>query len=173
LCAYCMNLAVIVLSPICAAAGFMLKLYVDKFTEHKLMVKERKVKDLEYKLREFYCPLYTNLKTETIISGAFVNVTASNVVFELEQFVLKAHVENQAIIRTHMVNVNPDKTIQKLLTEYSDHITIYKLIHDVAPDDFVLNFTKKVAYPKELFGLIETELTVLRAELDTLHNSIV
>lgn len=168
-----MNLAVIVLSPLCAAAGFMLKLYVDKFTEHKILVKERKIKDLEYKLRDFYFPLYTNLKTETIISGAFVNVKGSALVLELEKFVLKAHVDNQAIIKTHMVGVNPDKTIQKWLTEYSDHITIYKLIQDVAPDDFILNFSKKVAYPKELFGLIETELAVLRAELDALHNSIV
>ena len=168
-----MNLTMIVLSPICAAAGFFLKLYVDKFTEHRILLKERKIKDLEYKLKEFYFPLYTNLKSENIVSGAFVNVKGKSVVFELEKFVLNAHVDNQAIIRTHMVCVNPDKTIQKLLTEYSDHITVYKLIHDMAPDDFILNFSKKVAYPKELFGLLETELVVLRAELDTLHNSIV
>jgi hypothetical protein len=167
-----MNTAVIVLSPICAAAGFVFKLYVDKFTEHKLLLKEKKIKDLEYKLKEFYFPLYTNLKTESIVASSFVNSKGS-IVFELEKFVLQSHVANQSIIRDHMVCVNPDKTIQKLLTDYSDHITIYKLTHDVAQADFLAMFSKKIAYPKELFVLIETELNVLRAELDALHNSIV
>ena len=39
--------------------------------------------------------------------------------------------------------------------------------------NFILNFSKKVAYPKELFGLLEAELTKMRFELDTLHNSMV
>jgi len=167
-----MNSVVLVLSPLCAVAGFLLKLYVDKFTEHKLLLKERKVKSVEYKLKEFYFPLYTNLKNEHIVSNAFVN-KKGNIIFELEKFVLNAHLENQTIIRNHMVEVNPDKTIQKMLTEYSDNITLYKLMHDVAPDDFMLHITSKVRYPKELFGLVETELFVLRSELDGLHNSMV
>ena len=73
----------------------------------------------------------------------------------------------------HMVAVNPDKTIQKLLTDYSDHITVYKLLHDVSGDNFMLLFSNKIKYPKELFELIETELNVLRSELDALHNSMV
>lgn len=167
-----MNSAVLVLSPLCAVAGFLFKLYVDKFTEHKLVLKERKIKELEYKLKEFYFPLYTNLKSETIVSNAFVEMKGP-LIFELEKFVLKAHIENQSIIRNHVVSVNPDKTIQKLLTDYSDHITVYKLIYDAAPDDFMTQITKKVPYPKELYGLIETELNVLRLELDTLQNSMV
>lgn len=167
-----MNSVVLVLSPLCAVAGFLFKLYVDKFTEHKVSLKEKKVKDLEYKLKDFYFPLVANLKSETIVSSSFVNMTGP-IIFELEKYVLKAHLENQTIIRNHVVSVNPDKTIQKLLAEYSDHITVYKLMHDVAPDDFMMQITKKVPYPKELFNLIETEMNVLRSELDTLHNSIV
>ena len=167
-----MNSAVLILSPLCAVAGFLLKLYVDKFTEHKLLLKERKVKNVEYKLKEFYFPLYANLKSESIVSSACVNKKGS-IIFELEKFVLNAHLENQSIIRNHMVSVNPDKTIQKLLSEYSDHITVYNLMHKAAPEDFMLQITNKLPYPKELFGLIETELFVLRSELDALHNSIV
>jgi hypothetical protein len=163
---------VVVLSPLCAIAGFLFKWYVDKFTQHKQKVKDKKIKDLEYKLKKFYFPLYSNLKTETILSNSFVNAQ-ENVVFELEKFVLEAHVANQALIRKHMVRVNPVPTMHRLLTAYSDHITVYKLRHDTAKDDFLVMFSKKIDYPKELFVLIETEVDHLRAELDKAHNSMV
>jgi hypothetical protein len=72
-----------------------------------------------------------------------------------------------------MVAVNPDKTIQKLLTDYSDHITMYKLLHDVSGENFMLLLANKIKYPKQLLELVETELNALRADLDALHNSMV
>jgi hypothetical protein len=77
-----------------------------------------------------------------------------------------------------MVTVNPDKTIQKLLLEYNDHIIVYKLMMDMQTvsetnNVTVMFLTKTVPYPKKLFELIETELNVLRLELDGLHNSMV
>lgn len=165
-----MSSAVLILSPLCAVAGFLLKLYADKYTQHKISMRERRVASLEYKLKEFYFPFYTNLKSESIVSNMNIKGEA---VFELEKFVLQCHLDNQKIIMAHMVAVNPDKTIQKLLTDYSDHITLYKLLHDVSGDNFMLLFQNKIKYPKELFELIETELNVLRSELDTLHNSMV
>jgi hypothetical protein len=172
-----MSIAVIVLSPICAVAGFIFKLYVDKFTEHKINLREKKIKDVEYKLKEFYCPLYTNLNSQTIVTREFVHLKG-NLIFELEKFVLESHKANQLIIQNHMVTVNPNKTIQKLLLEYNDHIIVYKLMMDmqsVSDTDSVtvLFLTKSVPYPKTLFILIETELNALRVELDKLHNSIV
>ncbi len=170
-----MSIAIIVLSPLCAVAGFIFKLYIDKFTEHKISLKEKKIKDVEYKLKDFYCPLYTNLNTQTIVSREFVNLKGS-LIFELEKFVLASHIDNQSIIKNHMVTVNPDKTIQKLLLEYHDHITVYKLMNDmqtISDNELLLFLTKSVPYPKQLFELVETELNVLRLELDSLHNSIV
>lgn len=165
-----MNSAVLILSPLCAVAGFLLKLYADKYTQHKLSVRERKIASIEYKLKEFYFPFYTNLKSETIVSNTQIQGDA---VFELEKFVLARHVDNQKIIMDHMVAVNPDKTMQKLLTDYADHITLYKLLHDVSGENFMLLFSNKIKYPKQLFELVETELNVLRSELDALHNSMV
>ena len=75
-----------------------------------------------------------------------------------------------------MVTVNPNKTIQKLLLEYNDHVIVYSLMLDMqsVSDSVTLLFlTKSMPYPKTLFILIETELNVLRVELDKLHNSIV
>jgi hypothetical protein len=172
-----MSIAVIVLSPICAVAGFIFKLYVDKFTEHKISLREKKIKDVEYKLKEFYCPLYTNLNSQTIVTREFVHLKG-NLIFELEKFVLESHKANQLIIQNHMVTVNPDKTIQKLLLEYNDHIIVYKLMMDMQSvsetnNVTVMFLTKTVPYPKKLFELIETELNVLRLELDGLHNSMV
>ena len=170
-----MSIAIIILSPICAAAGFIFKLYVDKFTEHKINLKEKKIKSVEYKLKEFYCPLYTNLNNQTIISRECVNLKGE-LIFEIEKYVLSTHIDNQSIIKNHMVTVNPDKKIQKLLLEYHDHITVYKLMNDmqtISNSEMLLFLTKSVPYPKQLFELIETELNVLRLELDTLHNSLV
>lgn len=170
-----MSITIIILSPICAVAGFIFKLYVDKFTEHRINSKEKKIKDLEYKLKDFYYPLYTNLNNQTIVSREFVHLKG-DLIFELEKYVLSTHVDNQIIIKNHMVSVNPDKTIQKLLLEYHDHITLYKLMHDmqtISNSETLLFLTKSVPYPKQLFELIETELNVLRVELDELHNSIV
>ena len=36
----------LILSPICAVAGFIFKLYVDKFTEHKIGLSEKKIKEV-------------------------------------------------------------------------------------------------------------------------------
>ena len=165
----------LILSPICAVAGFIFKLYVDKFTEHKIGLREKKIKEVEYKLREFYYPLYTNLNSQTIVSREFVHLKG-NLIFEVEKFVLESHKANQLIIKNHMVTVNPNKTIQKLLLEYNDHVIVYSLMLDMqsVSDSVTLLFlTKSMPYPKTLFILIETELNVLRVELDKLHNSIV
>jgi hypothetical protein len=167
-----MDTVLIVLSPVCAVAGYLFKLYVDKFTDHKLLLREKKIKDLEFKLKEFYFPFYTNLKTEKIVGSAFVD-RKSDVVFKLEEFVLNAHLANVAIIKTNMVAVNPDKTLQAALTAYSEYVTVYTLMQDHSPETGVLGIAVKFPYPKTLFSLIETELNVLREELDALHNSLV
>ena len=95
-----MSSAVLILSPLCAVAGFLLKLYADKYTQHKISMRERRVASLEYKLKEFYFPFYTNLKSESIVSNMNIKGEA---VFELEKFVMKCHLENQKIIMAHMV----------------------------------------------------------------------
>ena len=164
----------IIVSPICAVAGFIFKLYVDKFSKYQTLVKENKIKEIEYKLTEFYFPLYTNLKNETIVTREFVNLK-SDLVFEIEKFVLNGHVENQQLIKKHMVKINPEQSLKDLLMQYFDHITVYKLSHDMQQqNDFNLFFiTKTIPYPKELFATIDVEINRLRLELDTLHNSIV
>ena len=154
-------------------AGFIFKLYVDKFSKYQTRVKENRIKAIEYKLKDFYFPIYTNLNNETIVTREFVNLK-SNLVFEIEKFVLNGHVENQQIIKNHIVKVNPEQSLKNLLMQYCDHITVYKLSNDMQRDDFNIFFiTKTIPYPKDLFTKIDSEITRLRLELDTLHNSIV
>ena len=163
----------IIVSPICAVAGFIFKLYVDKFSKYQTRVKENRIKEIEYKLKDFYFPLYTNLNNETIVTREFVNLK-SNLVFEIEKFVLNGHVENQQLIKKHMVKINPEQSLKDLLIQYFDHITVYKLSHDIQQNDFNIFFiTKTIPYPKDLFAKVTTEINKLRLELDTLHNSIV
>ena len=168
------GIVMIIVSPICAVAGFIFKLYVDKFSKYKTIVKEHTITDIEYKLKEFYFPIYTNLKNETIVNREFVNLK-SNLVFEIEKFVLNGHVENQQIIKQHMMKVNPSQPLKELLMQYFDHITVYKLSHEMQKnEDFNIFFiTKSLPYPKDLFNKVDSEINRLRLELDTLHNSIV
>lgn len=168
------GLVVLILSPVFAAVGFVFKLFVDKFSKHQTMLKRSKIKDIEYKLNEFYFPIYTNLKNETIVSREFVNLK-SNLVFEIEKFVLQGHAENQQIIKAHMVRVNPESELKDLLLQYYDHITVYKLSHDMQKThEFDVFFiTKTMPYPKALFAKVETEMARLRLELDEAHGSMV
>lgn len=167
-------MVMVILSPIFAAAGFVFKLFVDKFSKHQTMLKRMKIKDLEYKLKEFYFPIYTNLKNETIVSREFVNLK-SNLVFEIEKFVLQGHEENQQIIKAHMVQVNPELEMKTLLLQYFDHITVYKLSHQMQKtQEFDIFFiTKTMPYPKALFAKVETEIARLRLALDEAHGSMV
>ena len=164
----------LILSPVFAVAGFVFKLFVDKFSKHQIFVKKNKLKDIEYKLNDFYFPLYTNLKNETIVAREFVHLK-SNLVFEIEKFVLQGHAENQQIIKAHMVRVNPEPGLKDLLLQYFDHITVYKLSHDMQKThDFDVFFiTKTLPYPKALFAKVETEMARLRLELDEAHGSMV
>lgn len=168
------GMVMLILSPIFAVAGFVFKLFVDKFSKHQTMLKRMKIKDIEYKLKEFYFPIYTNLKNETIVSREFVALK-SNLVFEIEKFVLQGHVENQQIIKAHMVQVNPEPEMKTLLLQYFDHVTVYKLSHQMQKtQDFDIFFiTKTMPYPKALFAKVETEIARLRLALDEAHGSIV
>lgn len=167
------SIIMIIISPMCAVAGYIFKFFIDKFSKHKKVIQENKIKDIEYKLKEFYFPIYTNLKNETIVSREFVNLK-SNLIFEIEKFVLNGHVENHQLIKEHIMIVNPHNQLKELLSAYYDHITVYKLSHDMQTNDFNLFLiSKALPYPKELFVAVEKEMNTLRVELDTLHNSIV
>jgi len=174
-----MNLAMMILSPICAIGGFLFKLYVDKFTDYRIMVKEKRIKEVEFKLRDFYCPLYTNLKTESLIGNEFVDLKGS-IVFEIEKFVMDAHVDNQKIIKMNMVGANPPEKIRAKLSLYYDHITLQKLTYDLqqksSAESVFIAFmiaSKKVPYDKDLVELVRLEINALRKELDTLLVSVV
>ena len=42
------GLIMVILSPLCAVAGFVFKLFVDTFSKHQTMLKRSKIKDIEY-----------------------------------------------------------------------------------------------------------------------------
>ena len=143
------------------------------------MVKEKRIKEIEFKLRDFYCPLYTNLTTESLIGNVFVDLKGS-IVFEIEKFVMDAHVENQKIIKSNMVCANPPEQIRAKLAVYYDHITLQKLTYDLqqksnAESVFIafIMASKKVPYDKDLVELIQVEIDKLRQELDKLLGSVV
>lgn len=168
-----MEIAFLVLTPFFAAGGFMLRLFIDKLAEHKGMLREKNIKAAEHKLSKFYIPLYTNLNSELLVNRQFLFLKG-DLLFEVESFVQTAHAENQQIIRSHMVEVNPKPELQSLLTQYNDHITLYLLSQKMQQRTTACLLAKQtVAYPKELLKCIEAEIGRLRLELDALHNSIV
>lgn len=173
-----MNLAVVILSPIFAVAGFVFRLYVDKFTEFKVTAREKRVKDVEFKLKDFYCPLFSNLQAETLIQD-FASMKGA-LVFEVEKFVLDAHLDNRRIIKENMVAANPPASLRTRLATYYDHVTLQKLTYDLqqksAAEGIFVAFmlaSKKIPYDKELVEQVDAEIARLRRELDGLLDSVV
>ena len=168
-----MDIAFLVLTPLFAAGGFMFRLFIDKMAEHKAMLREKNIKAAEHKLSKFYIPLYTNLNAELLVNRQFVFLKG-DLLFEVESFVQAAHAENQQIIRSYMVEVNPKVELQTLLTQYNDHITLYLLSQKMQQRTTTCLLAKQtVPYPKQLLTTIEAEISLLRMELDALHNSVV
>ena len=61
------SVVMIIISPMFAVAGYVFKFFIDKFSKYKKNTQENKIKDIEYKLKEFYFPIYSYEELQDII----------------------------------------------------------------------------------------------------------
>ena len=55
------QISLIIVPPLCAGIGYMLKIIFDKRAEYISTLNNTKLKTIEFKLKNFYFPIYTNL----------------------------------------------------------------------------------------------------------------
>ena len=61
------QISLIVVTPICASIGYLFKYFLDSRGEYLRKMNKMKLEDVEYKLKNFYYPIYNNLLRENTI----------------------------------------------------------------------------------------------------------
>jgi hypothetical protein len=61
------EISLIAFTPICAAIGYLFKYLLDSRGEYLKKINKLKLKEVEFKLKEFYYPIHSNLLRENII----------------------------------------------------------------------------------------------------------
>ena len=177
------QISLIVVPPLCAGIGYMLKIIFDKRTEYISTLNNTKLKTIEFKLKNFYFPIYTNLLIENAIWGRFINfyksdeapANAAQIMVELDKEVLYIHLDNKHIIKNYLVEINPSQELLDLLIQYEEHVTIFSILRKVDttathPDDLMFPANFECYYPQGLLECIKTHLDILRAEQQEINN---
>ena len=174
-------LGLIIIPPIFAGLGYIVKFFIDKSFDNINISNKNKLENIEYKLKNFYFPVYTNLLRENSIWNKILNTYTSeniHIIFELDKEILSTHLKNQKIIHKHIMHINPTKELMKLITMYDEHVTVYNILRKIEPNVNSLETMKypgqiNVPYPIKLIESINNELLLLREQQDILYNSIV
>ena len=242
------QLLLIIISPLSACFGFMLKIFIENYSEKIKKNNKEKLDQIEYKLKEFYFPIYINLlrensiwnkiiaiytnpntksinieeshstidildvsmhnpsfdsplspihilpnqeintpiqnnlsnrrnlfKLKPIITKPIISEETNKIMLELDKEILSIHLINQQIIHNHIIKINPNEELLKLLLKYDEHITIYNILRKMYPNlnnfkqiKFPSNFNAE--YPYKLKNIIEEQLYKLKIDQNLLSN---
>jgi hypothetical protein len=185
------QISLIAIPPICAFIGFLGKYVVDKRTQYLQNINSKKLDIVESKLKKFYYPVHSNLLRENIIWNKVLNFYLSindvdtevefihKIFWELDKEMLEIHLDNQRLIQNNIIEMHLDETLTNSLMSYDEHVTIYNIIRKVEPDrPMDMDKVKWPAmfgseYPREVLGLIDSQLKLLKKEQNDLIYSIV
>jgi hypothetical protein len=176
------ELSLIIIPPLCAAIGYMGKYFVDKIERAKEDRKTRKLKLIEIKLKNFFYPFYSNLKRERLIYqlilSFFKDKNAKNndldetlyhkIFWGLDNEIIRIYNENQELIKKNFVEMHFSNKLAKLICNYEEHISIYRILRNVIPknnsglEDILWPTDLGSSYPKDLFETIESEMVHLQ-----------
>ena len=178
-------LLLIIIPPIFAGLGYIIKFFIDKSYKKIYIINKNKLENIEFKLKKFFFPIYTNLLRENTIWNKILNVYTSEdfkIIFELDKEILSSHLENQKIIHEHITSINPSQELLELLNMYDEHVTVYNILRKIEPNidptihslecmKYPGNF--HVPYPIKLTEIIYKELNSLREKQKNIYKSIV
>jgi hypothetical protein len=181
------EISLIFVPPICAFVGFLGKYILDKRRIYIEKVNNKKLENIEIKLKNFYYPIHNNLIRENIIWNKILtfyrsmdkNDMISKIFWELDKEMLNIHLENQNIIKEQFVEMHIEENLAKLLMDYDEHVTIYNIIRKIDNDkEMDMNNVKWPAsfgskYPYELLELIESQLNILKKQQQELIYCVV
>lgn len=175
------ELTIIIIPPLCAGIGYLGKALVDKIVKARQSKKERKLKSIESKLKNFFYPFHSNLKRENLIFQRILSFfckdkldnnsheTLYNKIFwGLDTEILQIHNDNQELIKNNFVEMHFSDELAKVIMSYDEHVSIYRILRSVIterPNDMskVLwpgNFGS--VYPTNMLEMIENEMIYLQ-----------
>jgi len=165
-------LLTILLPPIAGLLGFILKYALEKRTAKRLKINKHSLERIEMKLKVFYQPILTNLIREHTIYTNLIKLNSDETIpnqmmIDLDNEILKIHLETQKLIQDHIVDVNPNDKIFQELSYYDQHVLIFELLRKYKEG---LAFPKNygVPYPKRLREVINGEIERLKKKQKTL-----
>lgn len=100
----------------------------------------------------------------------------NRITIELDKEVLNIHLDNQKIIQTHLIKINPSFKLRKALEKYDDHVTLFNILRKINPNVKNIHDMKypghfNAFYPVELMGIISEEYNNLIDEQEKIYNS--
>ena len=72
------QLSLIILPPICGFIGYILKTFLDQYSDKNKIREQKKLENIEYKLKEFYYPILSNLIRENSIWNKLIKINNVN-----------------------------------------------------------------------------------------------
>lgn len=181
--------SLIAIPPIYAFICFLGKYVLDKRSRYLQTINSKKLDMVESKLKKFFYPVHSNLLRENIIWNKVLAFYRSRndidtdfihkIFWELDKEMLEIHLDNQTLIQDNIVEMHLDEILTNSLMNYYEHVTIYNIIRKVEPDRPMdmdkVKWPRMFGseYPREVLGLIETQLNLLKKEQNELIYSIV
>ena len=187
------EISLIAFTPICAGIGYLFKYFLDSRGEYLKKINKLKLEDIQFKLKNFYYPIHSNLLRENIIWNKILNFYRNKnangngnnnelhnkLFWELDKEMLDIHLENQKIIKDNIIEIHPDDSLTDSLMKYDEHVTIYNIIRKVDTerpedmDDVKWPSSFGSNYPSEIVNLIEDKLKILKEKQNDLIYSFV
>ena len=170
------TIILIVLPPIAAAIGFVLKLGFDSYKNRKERIRIRDTERLKYKLDHFYYPLFFRLLRERDINADLVEIcrkeNKEDIVSSIESEIFENHKKIQQIIHDGIVKANPIQEIRNELLLYDKHVTYYDIIRNQMGLTSSYPREYNAPYPTTLLEKIEKRINELATQYDNLDEYV-
>ena len=176
------ELFLIIISPICAAIGYICKYFLDRIEKAKEGRKTRKLKIIEDKLRNFFYPFHSNLKRENIIYLRILsffrekkiennennenNELYNKIFWGLDNEILKIHNDNQELIKKYFIEMHFSNEIANIIIKYDEHVSIYRILRNIIPNN--QDDLEKVLWPGDFGSEYPVDL-LEKIEIQMIH----
>lgn len=140
------QLSLIIIPPICAAIGFILKSLCNKYSKQNELKRKDNLIFIEFKLKNFYYPIYTNLLREDTIWKKFIRISNNKKLTYTNTILSKGS-------RFHKIFNNDDNIILKSNNNLDDN----NILFDSNSDNILLLDNKPNNDTKEIIDFIDSD----------------
>ena len=146
--------------------GFLSRYFWERYITNIEFKHKENQDDIDYKLKQFYYPLYFNLnKLSTIFEMICKKKNDNQFYNNLEDECFKIHVINKGIIESNIVKAKPIPVLLKEIFKYNKHITILESLRHCKTEgsncDCDKPSTFDAKYPDQFMKIIKNRIDVL------------